>query len=95
MADVRKIIVVASTRFGKLRHIWNDNELHQHLRMRLYKVCICSIVTYGSKTWTITTKVAAPLNGVNVRMVSIITGNTPHEETSTSTKTFHLGSTID
>ena len=82
MPDVRPRIAMASTRFGKLRHIWTVGDLHLNLRMRLYKACICSILTYGSEAWRITAEVAAALNGANARMVSVITGRTPHQEAS-------------
>ena len=80
---------MATQRFGKLRNIWWDDNLHLNLRMRLYKSCICSILTYGSEAWKITRKVAAALNGVNSRMVSVITGKTIHEEASNG-KSFDL-----
>ena len=37
MTDVRTRIVMATQRFGKLRNIWRDDNLHLNLRMRLYK----------------------------------------------------------
>ena len=89
MADVRRRIAMATQRFGKLRNIWRDGNLHLNLRMRLYKSCICSILTYGSEAWKMTRSVAAALNGANSRMVSIITGKTIHEEASNG-KTFDL-----
>ena len=76
-------------RFDKLRNIWRDDNLHLNLRMRLYKSCICIVLTYGSEAWMLTTKVKAALNGANSRMVSVITGNTIHEEASND-KTFDL-----
>ena len=89
MVDVRRRIAMATQRFGKLRNIWRDSNLHLNLRMRLYKSCICSILTYGSEAWKMTRSVAAALNGANSRMVSIITGKTIHEEASNG-KTFDL-----
>ena len=77
MSDVWGRISMASARFGKLRHIWSDGDLHQHLRMRLYKACVCNILTYGSEAWRITPEVAVSCNGANTRMVSVITGRTP------------------
>ena len=35
MSDVRARIAMAQTRFGKLRHIWNNNDLHRGLNLRL------------------------------------------------------------
>ena len=80
MYDVQTRIARARQRFGKMRHIWANKVLHQNLRMRLYKSSVCSIMTYGSEAWRLTPKVRAALNGANVSMVSIITGNTIREE---------------
>ena len=87
--DVRTRIARAKQRFGKMRHIWANKELHQNLRMRLYKSSVCSILTYGSEAWRLTTDVRAALNGANASMVSVITGNTIREE-STDGKLFDL-----
>ena len=89
MSDVRRRIAMATQRFGKLRHLWSDGNLHINLRMRLYKSCVCSILTYGSEAWKITKTVAAALNGANSKMVSAITGKTVHEEASKG-KTFDI-----
>ena len=82
MHDVRTRIARARQRFGKMRHIWANKDLHRNLRMRLYKSSVCSILTYGSEAWRLTTAVKAALNGANATMVSIITGNTVREEAS-------------
>ena len=89
MPDVRRRIAMATQRFGKLRHLWKDGNLHMNLRMRLYKACVCSILTYGSEAWRLTAAVTAALNGANSKMVSTITGRTVHEEASTG-KTFDV-----
>ena len=82
MHDVRTRIARARQRFGKMRHIWANKDLHRNLRMRLYKSSVYSILTYGSEAWRLTTAVKAALNGANATMVSIITGNTVREEAS-------------
>ena len=64
--------------------------VHINLRMRLYKTCECSILTYGSEAWHLTKTVTTALNDANTIMVSIITGNSPHGETSPTTRTFDL-----
>ena len=89
MPDVQARIARARQRFGKMRHIWSNKQLHVNLRMRLYKASVCSILTYGSEAWRLTTKVRAALNGVNSSMVSVITGRTAREE-ATEGKTFDL-----
>ena len=48
-----------------MRHIWHDKVLHVNLRIRLYKACICSMLTYGSEAWNITLAVTRALNGAN------------------------------
>ena len=90
LADVERRINLAVARFGKMRHIWKSSDLHMRLRMRLYISSVCSILTYGSETWNLTNEVRRKLNGVNSRMVSIITGKTPHEEASDGTRSFDL-----
>ena len=77
MPDVRKRIAMAKARFGKMRHIWTDNELHQNLRLRLYRSSVCSILTYGSEAWFLTEQVQRALNGANAQMMSVITGKSP------------------
>ena len=89
MQDVMTRIARAKQRFGKMRHIWGNKELHKNLRMRLYKSSVCSILTYGSEAWRLTTKVCAALNGANSSMVSRITGRTIREE-AIEGKTFDL-----
>ena len=89
MADVRRRIAMATQRFGKLRNVWKDGNLHVNLRMRLYKACVCSVLTYGSEAWTITATVAAAFNGANSKMVITITGKSVREEASAG-KTFDV-----
>ena len=75
MTDVRARIAMAQTRFGKLRHIWHDNDLHRGLKLRLYKACVCSILTYGSEeAWTLSISITRALNGANAQMMAAIIG---------------------
>ena len=90
MPDVRARIAMAQTRYGKLRHIWHNNDLHLGLKLRLYKACICSILTYGSEAWTLTTETTRSINGANAQMMAGITGNTPHQEASPKSRTFDI-----
>ena len=80
IADVKIRIARAKQRFGKMRHIWGNKELHVNLRMRLYKSSVCSILTYGSEAWRLTPDVSAALNGANASMVSKITGRGIRDE---------------
>ena len=47
-------------------------------------------MTYGSEAWLLDAEVARALNGVNSQMMSVITGKTPHVETTKDTYTFDL-----
>lgn len=78
MSDVKKRIVMVKTRSGMLRYLRNDNNLHLNLKLRLYRSSVCSILTYGSEAWYLTTGVTRVLNGVNEQMMSVITGKTQH-----------------
>ena len=89
MSDVMTRITRAKQRFGKMRHIWGNKELHKNFHMRMYKSNVCSILTYGSEAWRMTTKVCAALNGVNSNMVNKLTGRAIREE-ATVGKTFDL-----
>ena len=90
MTDVRARIAMTQTRFGKLGHIWHDNDLHRGLKLRLYKTCVCNILTYGSEAWTLSTSITRALNGANTLMMAAITGNNPHQEASAKTRTFGI-----
>ena len=90
MADVRRRIAMARQRFGKMHHLWKDNNLHRKLRLRLYKAAVCSILTYGSEVWTLSVDVRKAINGANAAILSIITGRTPHEEATRGQQTFDL-----
>ena len=92
MWDVRTRVAMTTQRFGKLRHVWTDNQLHLNLRLplRIYKSCIYSIMTYDSEAWRLTETVVSALNGANARMVCILTGKTVHQEASAKWRTFNL-----
>ena len=89
-ADIERRIAMAHQRHGKMRHLWRVKKLHINLRIRLYVASVCSILTYGSETWTLTPEACRRLNGANSRMLSIITGKSQHEEASESTRTVDL-----
>ena len=90
LADVRIRIATARQRFGKMRHLWADKRLHINLRLRLYKSSVCSVMTYGAEAWRLNDTVSKALNGANSQMLSVISGKSPHEEASATTRTFDL-----
>ena len=94
LTDVQRRIMLATARFGKMRHVWKAKALHLRLRMRLYIASVCSILTYGSEAWCLDRDICRKINGANSRMVSIITGRTQHEETKEGSRSFDLIRTI-
>ena len=90
IADVHRRIMLATVRFGQMRHVWKAKALHLRLRMRLYIASVCSILTYGSEDWCLDSDICRMINGANSRMVSVITGRTPHEEAKEGSKSFDL-----
>lgn len=96
MSDVpvRRRIEMARKRFGLLRHIWSNKRLHINLRLRLYKSCICSIMTYGAEAWKMDEETSRALNGANAKMMSVITGRSVKDEASKATRTFDMAKWI-
>ena len=90
LSDVKIRIDTARQRFGKMRHLWADKRLHINLRLRLYKSSVCSVMTYGAEAWRLNDAVSKALNGANSQMLSVISGKSPHEEASATTRTFDL-----
>ena len=73
-----------------MRHLWSSKALHLRLRLRLYIVSVCSIMTYGSEAWNLTKEVKKKLNGANSQMLSAITGKSYREEVVEATCSFNL-----
>ena len=90
LADVRRRTAMTKQRFGKMRHLWSSKALHLRLRLRLYIVSVCSIMTYGSEAWNLTKEVKKKLNGANSQMLSAITGKSYREEAVEATCSFNL-----
>ena len=85
---------MARQRHGKMRHVWDSSRLHVWLKLRLYIAGVCSVMVYGSETWTLTPAVQRLLNGANSQMVAKITGNTIRAEASAATRTYDLVASI-
>ena len=77
-------------KFDKLRHLRSDDNLRLNLKLRLYQSSVCSILTYGSEVWYLTTTVKRELNGANSQMMSILTVKTQCQESSKKSPTFDL-----
>ena len=90
LTDIDRRIAMAAQRHGKMRHLWRSKSLHLKLRLRLYAASVCSVMTYGSEAWYLTTQVQKKINGAHSRMMSVITGKTPREEATRGTQTIDL-----
>ena len=62
--DVEARIQQAVRVFGSLNKYWSDKRLNRKLKIRLFKVRILPIVTYGSELWKITRKIFEVLQHV-------------------------------
>lgn len=52
--NIKARVAQAFTRCGKLRHVFDAQQLSTDLKIRLYKAVVCSILTYGCETWRLT-----------------------------------------
>ena len=84
--DIERRLNLAKARCDKLRHLFDSPNLILHLKLRLYRAAICSLITYGCETWRLDIKTMRMLNNANSIMLSRITGNSiPHEARPTTT----------
>ena len=88
--DIDKRIAMSMSRCGRLRSIFDSQEIGPWLKIRLYRASICSLLTYGCESWTLTDKVMRKLNNINSLMLSSITGRTVQEEARSITSSFDL-----
>lgn len=77
-------------RCGKLRHVLDSPDLSVPLKMRLYQVTVCSVLSYGCETWTLSPVVMNMLNDTNSRMLARFTGKTIPQEARQSSCSFNL-----
>ena len=67
-------------------------EIGPNLKIRLYTVAVCSLMTWGCESWTLTDKVMRRINGGNrnSQMLSRITGNDVRHEARSCTTSFDI-----
>ena len=75
---------------GQLRHVFDSPFMGDRLKLRLYKVAVCSLMTYGCEAWTLSEKVMRKLNGANSQMLSRITGQTVRQEARSCTTSYNI-----
>ena len=71
----------AKSTFGKLMHLWDNDDLWLKTKLLLYQSGVLSVLTYGQEAWQLTEKIMTMLRGWNARCLARITGRTVREET--------------
>ena len=94
--DIKVRIVMSMTRCGQLGHLLGDPNLGPNLKLRLYKVAVCSLLTYGCESWSLSDKVLRQINGVNSSMLALarFTEQTQRQEARRATTSYDLVSHI-
>jgi ribonuclease HI len=83
--DIEVRMARARSVFGSMRHIWNNSDIPERLKIQLYKAGVCSVLTYAHETWTLNEATCRRLNGWNCRCLVKITGKEYREEATTPT----------
>ena len=76
---------VAWGRFGEYKKSLMSAKLPIGIRVGLYRSLITSTMTSSSEAWLMTEKVRRKINGVNSKMLSLITKRTIHDEARSPT----------
>ena len=57
------------------RHLFDSPKFDLHLKLRMYQVVICSLITHGCEAWRLDSRTIRMLNNDNSIMLSRITDN--------------------
>ena len=76
---------IAWGRFGQFSKTLMAAKLLVPARIRLYRSLIAQTMTHGGESWLFTNKMKQKINGVNSKMLSLITKNTIHHEAKNPT----------
>ena len=88
--DVNARVVMAMSRCGKLRHIFDSPHISLKVKLRLYEAAVCSLLTYGCETWNLDTHTIRRINGANSTMIARFTGQSIPAEARSVTTSFDL-----
>ena len=58
-----------------MKGIWTDKNLTLDIKVRLFKVCVLSVLTYGAESWTVTKPMVRKLRGFTVRCFGSMIAN--------------------
>ena len=76
---------IAWGRLGEYRKPLLSAKLPIDMRTRLYASLVASSLTYGSSAWLLTSKMKQKVNGVNSKILALITKRSIHEEARSPT----------
>ena len=89
--DNKAKIARAYERCGQLRKIFDSPAPSIQLKLRIYIVGVCSLITFGSETsWNLSPRELRQLNNANSLMLSHITGKSFQEEARPWSTSFNL-----
>ena len=88
--DIKRRVAMAMTRSGKLRHIFDSDNISLQLKLRLHRAAVCSVLIYGCESWLMSDRIMRRLNHVNSLMLSRISGKSPRQEARPTTTNFDL-----
>ena len=73
-ADVRHRMSIAQAVYSSLWHMWKDHRLPHTMKLRLYRLAVCSTLTHACEAWSFTSRIQQIVNGLNSRCLHSITG---------------------
>ena len=73
-ADVRHRMSIAQAVYSSLWHMWKDHRLPRTMKLRLYRLAVCSTLTHACEAWSFTSRIQQIVNGLNSRCLHSITG---------------------
>ena len=50
MVRIKRRVAMAMTRSGKLRHIFDSDNISLQLKLRLHRAAVCSVLIYGCES---------------------------------------------
>ena len=85
------------TRCGKLHNVLLDSgKIDIELKkIRLYETSVCSLMTFGRGTWTLTNPILRLINGVNSHKLTRFTGKSISAEVCSATYSLNLTHWLD
>ena len=72
-ADVKYRMDIAQSVFSSLSNLWSDHRLPLSMKLRLYRLAVCSTLTHACEAWNMTDKIQKKVNGFNSRCLHVIT----------------------